>query len=193
VPRVVAHETVIGTTVARPDALETLSAKLQLLDLSVEELGTLDRVLSHAEHFDAPAETTIAPPELLATDVQRAIVARTASALRVTHAQAAAAFADALEFLRASAMRYGVSLSPSAKVDEAWHQFVLFTFDYARYCDATAGGFIHHWPSLEGRSPTGTTLSSSDTFDYLVAKGHVLTPSLWAAPTIEDAVGRLIH
>jgi hypothetical protein len=34
---------------------------------------------------------------------------------------------------------------PSAEVDEMWHEFILFTKEYAAFCDL-AGGFIHHNP-----------------------------------------------
>lgn len=33
-------------------------------------------------------------------------------------------------------------------VDEMWHTFILFTKDYARFCQDTAGTFVHHSPEL---------------------------------------------
>jgi hypothetical protein len=35
----------------------------------------------------------------------------------------------------------------STRVDEAWHQFALFTKEYARFCARFAGRFIHHGPA----------------------------------------------
>jgi len=40
-------------------------------------------------------------------------------------------------------------LSPSAAVDLGWHAFILHTRDYAAFCTAVAGDFIHHVPHDE--------------------------------------------
>jgi hypothetical protein len=37
----------------------------------------------------------------------------------------------------------------SPKLDELWHQFVLFTREYDRFCSETVGFFIHHTPETE--------------------------------------------
>jgi hypothetical protein len=34
----------------------------------------------------------------------------------------------------------------STRVDEVWHQFVLFTREYGSFCDGHLGGFVHHRP-----------------------------------------------
>lgn len=36
---------------------------------------------------------------------------------------------------------------PSRIVDEAWHTFILFTREYADFCERAFGGFLHHAPS----------------------------------------------
>jgi hypothetical protein len=35
---------------------------------------------------------------------------------------------------------------PSVVVDQLWHEFVLHTRDYAAFCDAAFGRFVHHVP-----------------------------------------------
>ncbi|WP_437970590.1 hypothetical protein WMF04_15440 [Sorangium sp. So ce260] len=35
----------------------------------------------------------------------------------------------------------------SLRVDEAWHQFVLFTIEYADFCERFFGRFLHHAPA----------------------------------------------
>ncbi|WP_433935877.1 hypothetical protein AB3662_14255 [Sorangium cellulosum] len=35
----------------------------------------------------------------------------------------------------------------SLRVDEAWHQFALFTIEYADFCERFFGRFLHHAPS----------------------------------------------
>lgn len=41
------------------------------------------------------------------------------------------------------------SLSPSKAIDKMWHTFILCTKDYAKFCEAHLGGFIHHNPDVE--------------------------------------------
>lgn len=36
---------------------------------------------------------------------------------------------------------------PSKLVDEAWHQYILHTQGYQRWCDAAFGGMLHHTPA----------------------------------------------
>lgn len=36
---------------------------------------------------------------------------------------------------------------PSAAVDEAWHEFILFTRDYDAFCRQALGRFLHHTPN----------------------------------------------
>jgi hypothetical protein len=36
---------------------------------------------------------------------------------------------------------------PSAAVDDAWHEFILFTRDYDRFCQKAFGQFLHHTPT----------------------------------------------
>jgi hypothetical protein len=50
--------------------------------------------------------------------------------------------------------RSDVPLSPSERVDEGWHNFILFTKDYADFCQSNFGHFIHHTP-LDGAPRQG--------------------------------------
>jgi hypothetical protein len=43
----------------------------------------------------------------------------------------------------------------SVRVDEVWHQFVLFTAEYAAFCARFAGRFLHHVPD-ESAPPAPT-------------------------------------
>lgn len=42
--------------------------------------------------------------------------------------------------------RIHVCIAPTRAIDEAWHRFVLFTHDYARFCVQHFGKFLHHQP-----------------------------------------------
>ncbi len=43
---------------------------------------------------------------------------------------------------------------PSQVVDDAWHEFILFTRQYAQFCRSAFGRFLHHTPAEAMRSPT---------------------------------------
>lgn len=40
------------------------------------------------------------------------------------------------------------SSTPTEKLDDAWHDFILHTKLYAEYCQKNFNSFIHHNPSL---------------------------------------------
>lgn len=41
-----------------------------------------------------------------------------------------------------------LALVPSRAIDEVWHEFLMFTKDYAESCERLFGKFIHHEPSI---------------------------------------------
>jgi hypothetical protein len=43
---------------------------------------------------------------------------------------------------------------PSQVVDDAWHEFILFTRQYQQFCERGLGRFLHHTPAEAMRSPT---------------------------------------
>ncbi len=43
---------------------------------------------------------------------------------------------------------------PSQVVDDAWHEFILFTRAYEKFCDQGLGRFLHHTPAEAMKSPT---------------------------------------
>lgn len=46
---------------------------------------------------------------------------------------------------------------PSQAVDDAWHEFILFTRQYDAFCRHAFGRFLHHTPAEAMRSPTQAT------------------------------------
>lgn len=40
-------------------------------------------------------------------------------------------------------------VTPSARVDAAWHEFILFTRTYISFCQNKLGSIVHHEPSLD--------------------------------------------
>ncbi|WP_455216804.1 glycine-rich domain-containing protein [Kaarinaea lacus] len=43
---------------------------------------------------------------------------------------------------------------PSQVVDDAWHEFILFTRAYKKFCDKAIGRFLHHTPTEAMTTPT---------------------------------------
>ena len=66
----------------------------------------------------------------------------------------------------------------SVEVDEIWHTFILFTHDYADFCEAVFGGYLHHKPGVPsqpiGKEPRKQFLSA-----YRAAFGDL--PAIWGA------------
>lgn len=57
------------------------------------------------------------------------------------------ALGEVLKFIALAAEYRQGPLTPSIRVDMAWHEFLLFTRLYSRYCENNFGRTIHHEPS----------------------------------------------
>jgi hypothetical protein len=70
----------------------------------------------------------------------------------------------------------------SARVDEVWHQFVLFTTEYLEFCRRYFGRYIHHLPSNAPGSSKTEALEPS-TFGVFQSRYEALfgvpLPDLW--------------
>lgn len=59
-----------------------------------------------------------------------------------------------LGFLLVLAKTSDSTLSPSPKVDIGWHTFLMYTREYADFCQRIAGRIIHHAPfDVKGQTP----------------------------------------
>jgi len=86
---------------------------------------------------------------------------------------------QALAYL-ATCARTTEPLSPSRMVDLGWHTFILYTREYAAFCQRVAGRFIHHVPSDSG-PPTPTAGSRERTVAAIRAAGYRIDPDLWTS------------
>jgi hypothetical protein len=71
----------------------------------------------------------------------------------------------------------------SRRIDEAWHQFILFTNEYTKFCNHFFGRYVHHAPSNAPKPPGFDQGSQSSTIDdfrsaYETAFGTSL-PDIW--------------
>jgi hypothetical protein len=62
-------------------------------------------------------------------------------------------FKDMLRFLYISQATNIRPISPPKMIDEAWHTFIIYTKDYAEFCEHYFGRFIHHRPYRPGEKP----------------------------------------
>jgi hypothetical protein len=84
---------------------------------------------------------------------------------------------QALAFLAACATTTA-PLSPSKLVDIGWHTFVLYSRDYAEFCDRIAERFIHHIPT-DDEQDTATSATPWETTAAIVAAGYIVDAPLW--------------
>lgn len=76
--------------------------------------------------------------------------------------------------------RFPMSAGP---IDDLWHNFVLFTQEYAKFCDHIAGNFIDHHPGPP--NPTQEDIADAQRdFDRFVETykgtyGNSPSPTLW--------------
>jgi hypothetical protein len=59
---------------------------------------------------------------------------------------------ETLKFLILAHESQDHACTPSRRVDLVWHEFILFTRLYAKFCDTHFGRFIHHEPAALGQS-----------------------------------------
>ena len=54
----------------------------------------------------------------------------------------------------------------SLRVDEVWHQFILYTSQYGEFCRRFFGHYVHHAPSNAPQSGAATTLPVASFSDF---------------------------
>jgi hypothetical protein len=66
------------------------------------------------------------------------------------------------EWLICCAWRWNTVLGmPSRAVDEAWHELILDTRTYTRFCESAFGEYLHHTPDEAMRRPMGDALGET--------------------------------
>lgn len=85
------------------------------------------------------------------------VITRFATNKAISTFQAETVFGDLEAFLLSVRRERSV---PTKAVDEAWHEFILDTQRYARYCSETIGRFVHHLPGATLTSPSNSSARS---------------------------------
>lgn len=70
----------------------------------------------------------------------------------------------------------------SLRVDEAWHQFILYTAQYTQFCHRFFGHYVHHAPNNAPRSAAHVTVPSASFAQFCDRYRElfgVLPPDVW--------------
>jgi hypothetical protein len=127
-------------------------------------------------------EKTITPRDLITPRMFTRLTGRIMADSSLDRHTAERILEQTLAFLAACARNPGARLAPSRDVDKGWHAFLLFTADYAEFCDRVAGRFIHHLPTDPGEQ-NDTEQAVAATITAMRAAGLHVDAALWnAAP-----------
>lgn len=74
----------------------------------------------------------------------------------------------------------------STRIDETWHQFILFTREYAEFCQRLTGHYLHHTPAESGE-PTEPALTLPQ-FAQEYSRWFGVLPAVW-----NDSLGLVQH
>lgn len=100
--------------------------------------------------LDIDSAINFPPPTLLIEKLERELCPY-ASVLDPNHSarlgriSVEKCFIELKHFLILKAAHRQTMMAPSDLIDAAWHEFILFTEDYCRFCKLL-GGYIHHRP-----------------------------------------------
>jgi hypothetical protein len=81
---------------------------------------------------------------------------------------------------------------PSQAIDDAWHEFILFTRNYDQFCKKSLGRFLHHVPAQAMQSPTQAQAGLRRTWKLACRRAGIdprnptVLPPLFA---MDDALG----
>ncbi|MEU9716002.1 hypothetical protein [Streptomyces sp. NPDC047976] len=82
---------------------------------------------------------------------------------------------QAIAFVYVLGSEKAYDLAPSQQVDPGWHTFMLHTQEYADWCQAQFGFFVHHAPNSKVR----TRPLMVSTADRIKAAGFAVDTKLW--------------
>ncbi len=111
------------------------------------------------------------------------VIERIAREHRVRRRTAERWFAELVKFLDECAAS-ATPLTPSKRVDKAWHEFILHTRAYEAFCRERYGELIHHDP-YERPSPGGY----EQTYERLTSRHGKLDRRVWPRPAVHGEGG----
>lgn len=127
--------------------------------------------------------------------VEPEVVDRIKNKLHLSNEDASQLFEDLKLFLLISSSKDGVvykKYRPSVAIDDAWHEFILFTKKYREFCMSVLGVFVDHTPGSDKNSIQGNSLlsevkkySEKPSKFWFASKADCV--SCWGEPHPDDA------
>lgn len=122
---------------------------------------------------EAPTGTELVYKDLIDEQLWERLVSRIVKDEHMERPLAERVMNEALGFLQLCSKEPDNSYGPSETVDIGWHTFILYTREYAEFCNRVAGHFIHHAPTdVPGMDYTAEK-SGKDTMQAMLAYGPV--------------------
>ncbi len=98
-------------------------------------------------------------------------------------------FDEMKKFLYLCATNDG-AMAPPEEIDEIWHNFILFTGDYAEFCRDMAGFFLHHQPLTQAqRTQSDGSMVENTLTAARRAFGDDLPEEYWSFQNIPGSCG----
>lgn len=92
------------------------------------------------------------------------LVYRMVDKYKWNEAESRECFEDLKKFLYMAVMA-DKPVAPTEKLDEMWHNFILYTMDYDEFCRTRLGIFVHHRPRRRD-DPKSTRNMRQETLDF---------------------------
>lgn len=98
-------------------------------------------------------------------------------------------FGEMKKFLYLCATNDG-AMAPPEDIDEIWHNFILFTGDYADFCKQVVGIFLHHQPLTQAqRAQSDGSMIENTLVAAQFAFGDDLPEKYWSFQKIPGSCG----
>jgi len=82
------------------------------------------------------------------------------------------------------------AMAPPEDIDEIWHNFILFTGDYADYCQNKVGFFLHHQPLTQAQRAQSDGIMIENTLRAAkLALGDDISEKYWSFQKIPGSCG----
>ncbi|KFU75701.1 hypothetical protein SAMN04489729_8459 [Amycolatopsis lurida] len=131
----------------------------------------------------------LAGRSLVPDELFERLVNRIAKENDLPHEFAARIMDQTLAFLRACGEDRRAPLAPSEPVDIGWHTFLLYTREYASFCERAAGRFIHHVPNDDGEGPADPQDLIARTTEAVRDLGFAVDTDLWLTSKVKCSDG----
>ncbi len=129
-----------------------------------------------------PCAEKLSKEEVLAFEFPD-LVERLEDKLHLTPTEARGLYRDLLEFLFLCGFHRGKGpFGPPEKIDNAWHEFLMFTRQYAEFCHKHFGSFIHHVPFTRRQKALGQGPVNAARTAELARREFGTLSSNWRAP-----------